>query len=81
MKMDDDELLEILRRKEDSAGSYVWGQLATERETAMREYHRMPYGNEEEGWSQIVSSDIQDTVEWILPQLIKTFMATDRRGV
>ena len=81
MKMDDDELLEILRRKEDSAGSYVWGQLATERETAMREYHRMPYGNEEEGWSQIVSSDIQDTVEWILPQLIKTFMATDRAVV
>lgn len=81
MKMDDDELLELLRRKEESAGSYVWGQLANERETAMREYHRMPYGNEEEGWSQIVSSDIQDTVEWILPQLIKTFMATDRAVV
>ena len=81
MKMDDDELLELLRRKEESAGSYVWGQLANERETAMREYHRMPYGNEEEGWSQIVSSDIQDTVEWILPQLLKTFMATDRAVV
>ena len=81
MKMDEDELLELLRRKEESAGSYVWGQLANERETAMREYHRMPYGNEEEGWSQIVSSDIQDTVEWILPQLIKTFMATDRAVV
>ena len=79
--MDEDELLDILRRKEESAGSYVWGQLAAERETAMREYHRLPYGNEEEGWSQIVSSDIQDTVEWILPQLLKTFMGTDRAVV
>ena len=77
-KMDDEELLEILRRKEDAAGSYVWGQLGTEREKSMREYYRMPYGNEEDGWSQIVSSDIQDTIEWILPALLKTFSSTDK---
>ena len=78
MKMDDDDLLELLRRKEESAGSYVWGQLGTEREKGLREYHRLPYGNEEDGWSQIVSSDIQDTVEWILPALLKTFSSTDK---
>lgn len=77
-RMGDDELLSLLSKKEETAGAYVWGQLATERETAMREYHRLPYGNEEEGWSQIVSSDIQDTVEWILPQLLKVFMGTDK---
>lgn len=78
MKMDDDELLDILRRKEDSASSYVWGQLGTERETAMREFHRQPYGTEQEGWSQIVASDVRDTVEWVLPSLLKTFTATDK---
>lgn len=78
MKMDDTDLLDLLRKKEDSAGAYVWNQLGGEREMAMREYYRMPYGNEEDGWSQIVSSDIQDTVEWILPSLLKIFTATDK---
>lgn len=78
MKMDEDQLLDLLQRKEELAGSYVWGQLGQEREQALREYHRMPYGNEEEGWSTIVSSDIQDTVEWILPALLKTFASTDK---
>ena len=78
MKMDDDELLSLLRKKEDDAGHYVWGELGTQRELSMREYHRMPYGNEEDGWSQIVSSDIQDTVEWILPSLLKIFTSTDK---
>jgi len=78
MKMDEDELLDILRRKEDAASGYVWGQLGSERETAMREFHRQPYGTEQEGWSQIVASDVRDTVEWVLPSLLKTFTATDK---
>lgn len=78
MKLTDDELLEMLRRKEEAASSYVHGQLGREREQALREYHRMPYGNEEEGWSQIVTSDIQDTIEWILPDLLDIFSSTDR---
>jgi hypothetical protein len=78
MKLDNDELLDILRRKEDAASSYVWGQLGQDRETAMREFHRQPYGTEQEGWSQIVASDVRDTVEWILPSLLKTFTATDK---
>ena len=78
MKLDDDQLLEMLRRKEDAASSYVHGELGEEREKSLREYHRMPYGNEEEGWSQIVTSDIQDTIEWVLPDLLDIFSSTDR---
>jgi hypothetical protein len=44
----------------------------------MREYYRMPYGNEEDGWSQIVASDVSDSVEWMLPALLKTFTSTDK---
>ena len=78
MKLDDDQLLEMLRRKEDAASAYVHGELGEEREKSLREYHRMPYGNEEEGWSQIVTSDIQDTIEWVLPDLLDIFSSTDR---
>lgn len=76
--MDDETLLDLLKRKEESAGDYVWGELADAREESLREYHRKPYGNEEEDWSQIVSSDVQDTVEWILPALLKIFTSTDK---
>ncbi len=76
--MDDEALLELLRRKEEAAGAYVWGDLGTEREQSLREYYRLPYGNEEDGMSQIVSSDIQDTVEWILPSLLKIFTSADK---
>ena len=71
-KMDDEELLELLQRKESAAGHYVHGQLGAERELAMREYHRLGYGNEQEGWSDVVSSDVSDSIEWILPQLLNT---------
>lgn len=77
-KMDDEDLLELLNRKEDAASHYIHGQLGSEREEAMRRYHRMPYGNEVDGESSIVSSDCQDTVEWLLPALLKTFTSTDK---
>lgn len=77
-RMKDEDLLDILNRKEDAAVHYIHGKLGADRENAMREYHRLPYGNEEEGWSQIVASDIQDSVEWILPALLRTFTATDK---
>lgn len=77
-KMSDDDLLSLLIRKEQLASDYIHGQLGQEREDAMRAYHRMPYGTEEEGLSQMVSSDVQDTVEWILPALLKVFSSTDK---
>jgi hypothetical protein len=76
--MDDDQLLELLNRKEQNASAYVNGQLRTERETSLREYYRQPYGNEDDNWSTIVASDVSDTVEWILPALLKTFSSTDK---
>lgn len=81
MKMDESTLLHLLQTKEDSAASYVHGQLGSEREASLRQYHRLPYGNEEEGWSQIVTSDVQNTVEWILPDLLDIFISTDKAVV
>lgn len=76
-KMDDEALLNHLQTLEEDSAAFVWGALGGEREKAQREYFRMPYGNEEDGWSSIVTSDVQDTVEWILPQLLDIFAATD----
>lgn len=36
-------------------------------------YFSKPYGNEIKGRSQVVMSDVSDTVEWIMPALMKIF--------
>jgi hypothetical protein len=42
-------------------------------EDAMKAYSRAPYGNEVEGRSAFVTSDVADTIEWLLPTLMKLF--------
>ena len=54
------------------------GQLARDIATGIDYYLGEPFGNEEEATSKVVSHDVQDVVEWILPSLIKIFMSTNR---
>ena len=51
--------------------------LATERALELDYYNSKPFGNERDGESQVVSSDVFDAVEGMLPHLIKTFTASD----
>jgi len=77
-KMKEDDLLDRLQSLEDEASSYVWGDLTEARQDGVDEYFRKPYGTEQEGWSDIVTSDVQDTVEWILPELLDVFLSSDK---
>jgi hypothetical protein len=77
MKMSDDDLLAFLNAESDSAYSQTAGQLAEERARAYREYLRLPYGNETANASQVVASDVFDSVEGMLPDLIEVFASTD----
>lgn len=47
--------------------------LQLQREKALKQYMCDPYGNEEEGRSQVVTSDIFDTIETVMPYLCKLF--------
>lgn len=80
-KMDDSTLLSHLQANEADSSQFVWGTLAQDRERSMKEYFREPYGNEEDGLSQIVTSDVQDTVEWMLPDLLDIFTSSDKAVV
>ena len=80
-RMDDASLLSHLNGLEEDSSAYTWGNLGSEREKGMREYFRMPYGNEEDGLSSIVTSEVQDTIEWILPELLDIFVSTDKAVV
>lgn len=77
-KMDELELLGILNTEEQDARDYVHGDLAEKRASAYREYLRLPYGNEQDGRSSVVSSDVLDTIEGMLPDLLDVFVSSDK---
>jgi len=49
--------------------------LSNERAKALDYYLARPFGNEQEGRSSVVSTDVSDTVEWIMPTIIRMFTA------
>ncbi|MEQ9111213.1 MAG: hypothetical protein RIF37_00550 [Rhodospirillaceae bacterium] len=51
--------------------------ISNERATALKYYLGEPFGDEREGRSKVVSRDVADTVEWILPSLLRVFAAGD----
>lgn len=76
-KMDEEKLLSILQLLEDDSSEYTFGTLQQERQQSVKDYYQRPYGNEEDGWSQAITSDVQDTVEWALPDLVDIFVSSD----
>lgn len=49
-------------------------ELRTDRTDALNAYYGKPMGNEQEGRSNVVSKDMMDTIEWIMPSLLRVFM-------
>lgn len=76
-RMDDDELKAIVAAEINSAVGSQDTELSNDRVDGWDAYLKQPYGNEVEGRSSVVSSDVQDTVEWILPSLMRIFTAGD----
>jgi hypothetical protein len=77
-RLSDDELITILRKEEAAARSYQDGTLSPIRTEAQSYYDREPYGDEQEGSSQVVTSEFQDVVEGIMPGLMEVFAGGDQ---
>lgn len=52
-------------------------ELRVEREKALDAYYGRPMGNEIEGRAQVVSKDMMDTIEWMMPSLMRVFANRD----
>ena len=76
-KFTDEELLSQIDNEENIAYGINDSQLSAERAEAIQFYLGEPFGNEIEGRSQVVSFDVQDTIESALPQLLKVFVSGD----
>ena len=77
MKKSEQEILSILARELHSASGYIGGELVSRRKKSLEYYLGMPLGNEQEGRSQVVSNDVMDTVESLMPSLMKIFTSGD----
>ncbi len=84
MKKSDGEILALIVQNENISYGINDSALADDRAQAINHYLGEPFGNEIEGRSQVVSYDVQDTIEAALPQLLKIFVcfpeSTEMRG-
>ena len=60
------------------AVSFVDSELSPVRARAIQYYRGEPFGNEEEGRSQVVSTDVRDTITGIMPSLMKVFFGSKK---
>ena len=71
------EILSVLNREISNASGFIGGELVSRRKKSLEYYLGMPLGNEQEGRSQVVSNDVLDTVESLMPSLMRIFTAGD----
>lgn len=78
MPMNEGDLLALIDTYASQSYGGSQGQLATERALAIARYNCEPLGNEIDGRSALVSSELRDTVETVIPQLQRIFLGGDQ---
>lgn len=76
--MDDTELEALVAGELTDATSFVDAELSPVRARAIQYYRGEPFGNEEEGRSQVVSTDVRDTIAGVMPSLMRVFFGSKK---
>jgi len=76
-EMKDHELLAMVRRESQAAQSYITSEISQDREDAMDRYFGRDYGDEQAGRSKVVMRDVLETIEWVMPSLLRIFVSGD----
>ena len=74
--MDTGKLKGILESEIDSSIGFIESETTDERKRSLEYYQRDSYGNEVEGRSQIVTSEVAEAVDGALPQIMRIFTQT-----
>ena len=72
-KMTNSELASHLSAEVEQATGHMNSELSSQREDSMKYYLGEKFGNEIDGRSEIVTTDVRDTVEYIMPSLMRIF--------
>jgi len=73
----EEELQNIIIAEIDDAQSYIDDDISPQRALAGQYYKGEPFGNEEEGRSKAMSMDVRDTVQAMMPSIMKVFFAAN----
>src|SRR6056300_1988988 len=76
-ELSDFKLQSLLSNQIENALGFLGGQLSESRRKSLEYYLGEKLGTEIDGRSQVVSTDVADTVESILPNLLRVFTASD----
>lgn len=76
-KLTEDEQRAIIGKRLSDTLSTSNSELRQDREKALDFYYGRPMGNEIEGRAQVVSKDMMDTIEWMMPSLLRIFATKD----
>lgn len=77
-KLTDEEIEGLVGTMIDESVGYATDELSDNRELATNYYHARPFGNEEEGRSQVVSTDVREAVAKVMPSLLRIFTGSER---
>ena len=73
--LDDNEIIALVDTEINGSATYYDSEISSQREKAMEYFYGEPFGNEEDGRSQVVVTDVQDTLMWMMPSLMRIFTA------
>ena len=75
--MDEEQFGAVVKAAIDDAENYIDDYIAPRRELSMSFYRGDFLGNEEEGRSQVVMTEVRDTVQAMMPSLLRIFTASE----
>ncbi len=77
MALDDADISAFIAQESESALNYQDTNFQAERLKATDYYLGEPFGNEEDGRSQVVSRDLAEAVDSLMPALMRIFSSSD----
>jgi hypothetical protein len=75
--MDEEQFQAVVNAAIDDASNYIDDYIASDRERALAYYRGDLIGNEEEGRSQVVMTEVRDTIQAMLPSLLRIFTSSE----
>tara|TARA_R100000664_G_scaffold17496_1_gene26420 strand:+ start:3207 stop:5225 length:2019 start_codon:yes stop_codon:yes gene_type:complete len=76
-ELDDQEIISLVESEINGSSDYLDSEISAQQAKAMEYFYGEPFGNEEDGRSQVVITDVQDTLMWMMPSLMRIFTAGD----
>lgn len=73
-----DDVQSLVSQMAQEARSYIEEEVNGKRATAIDYYFGRPFGNEEDGRSQVVSTDVRDGIQACMPGLMRTFTGSEQ---